>query len=467
MKDRTDPTDRPRHPSTATNPTGGARHGDGSGAEKASPCGDSLFERVLQPENLMAAWKKVKANKGAPGIDGISVEEFPSFMRQHWEKIRRKLEEGSYRPSPVRRSLISKPDGSKRKLGIPTVLDRVIQQAITQVLTPVFEPTFSDHSYGYRPGRSAREAVEELQREGNKRGLKCHVVDCDLKSFFDAVDHGKLLERLRKHVDDSRLLKLIARYLKAGVILLDGTFEETAEGVPQGGPLSPLMANVLLNELDHELEARGHSFVRYADDFVILCRSPRAGRRILDRVRRFLRKRLRLIVNETKSKVVKLSEAAYLGFQILRGRVRWSPKSRKEFKASIRNITGRTRGVSPRRVIEELTLYARGALNYYMIGVNFAEVRELDRWIRRRMRLYYWKQWKRPRTRRRKLLSLGIRRDEVHLASRSRKGPWRMSRNSLINRALSVDWLRCQGVPSLEEQWVAIRYPNGPKGSAR
>jgi RNA-directed DNA polymerase len=293
------------------------------------------------------------------------------------------------------------------------------------------------------------------------------VVDCDLKSFFDAVDHGKLLERLRKHVDDSRLLKLIARYLKAGVILLDGTFEETAEGVPQGGPLSPLMANVLLNELDHELEARGHSFVRYADDFVILCRSPRAGRRILDRVRRFLRQRLRLIVNETKSKVVKLSEAAYLGFQILRGRVRWSPKSRKEFKASIRNITGRTRGVSPRRVIEELTLYARGALNYYMIGVNFAEVRELDRWIRRRMRLYYWKQWKRPRTRRRKLLSLGIRRDEVHLASRSRKGPWRMSRNSLINRALSVDWLRCQGVPSLEEQWVAIRYPNGPKGSAR
>jgi RNA-directed DNA polymerase len=426
-----------------------------------------LFERVLQPENLMAAWKKVKANKGAPGIDGISVEEFPSFMRQHWEKIRRKLEEGSYRPSPVRRSLISKPDGTKRKLGIPTVLDRVIQQAITQVLTPVFEPTFSDHSYGYRPGRSAREAVEELQREGNKRGLKCHVVDCDLKSFFDTVDHGKLMDRLRQHVDDPRLLSLIARYLKAGVILLDGTFEETAEGVPQGGPLSPLMANVLLNELDHELEARGHSFVRYADDFVILCRSPRAGRRILDRVRRFLRQRLRLIVNETKSKVVKLSEAAYLGFQILRGRVRWSPKSRKEFKASIRNITGRTRGVSPRRVIEELTLYARGALNYYMIGVNFAEVRELDRWIRRRMRLYYWKQWKRPRTRRRKLLSLGIRRDEVHLASRSRKGPWRMSRNSLINRALSVDWLRCQGVPSLEEQWVAIRYPNGPKRSPR
>ena len=467
MKRRTDPTDRPCHPSTVTNPTGGARQGDGSGAEKASPCGDPLFEQVLQPENLRAAWKKVKANKGVSGIDGISVEEFPSFMRKHWEKIRRKLIEGSYRPSPVRRSLISKPDGSKRKLGIPTVLDRVIQEAITQVLTPVFEPTFSEYSYGYRPGRSARDAVEQLHREGNKRRPKCYVVDCDLKSFFDMVDHGKLMERLRKRVDDPRLLRLIVRYLKAGVILLDGTFEETARGVPQGGPLSPLMANVLLNELDHELEARGHSFARYADDFVILCRSPRAGRRILDRVKAFLHRRLKLIVNEAKSKVVNLSEATYLGFQIIRGQVRWSLKSRKEFKESVKGLTGRTRGVSPRQVIKELTLYTRGALNYYMIGVNFAEVRELDQWIRRRMRLYYWKQWKRPRTRRRKLLSLGIRRDEVKLASRSRKGPWRMSANSIVQRALRVAWLRRQGVPSLEQQWIAIRYPNGPKRSPR
>ena len=197
-----------------------------------------MFEQVLQPGNLKAAWKKVKANQGAPGIDGISVEEFASFMRQHWETIRRKQEEGSYRPSPVRRCLISKPDGSKRKLGIPTVLDRVIQQAITQVLRPVLEPAFSDHSCGYRPGRSAREAVEELQKEGNKRGSKCHVVDCDLKSFLDTVDHGKLMGRLRDEVDDFRLLRLIARYLKAGVILPDGTLEETTEGVPQGGPLS-------------------------------------------------------------------------------------------------------------------------------------------------------------------------------------------------------------------------------------
>ena len=243
---------------------------------------------------------------------------------------------------------------------------------------------------GSQTWRWKRGGEKEWQKEGNKRGTRCHVVDCDLKSFFDEVNHGELMKRLREHVDDPRWLRLIARYLKAGMILPNGTFEDTAKGVPQGGPLSPLMANVLLNELDHELEARGHSFVRYADDFVILCRSPRAGRRIMDRVRRFLQRRLKLIVNEAKSKVVKLSEAAYLGFQILRGRVRWSPESRKEFKASIRGITGRTRGVSPRQVIEELTLYARGALNYYMIGVNYAEVLELDGWIRRRMRLFYW-----------------------------------------------------------------------------
>ncbi len=467
MKHRTDPTNRPRHPSTALNPTGGARHGHGSEVEKESSCGETLFERALQRENLLAAWKQVRANKGAAGIDGMRVGEFPAFIRKHWEKIREKLLNGSYEPSPVKRVWIPKPDKSRRALGIPTVLDRVIQQAIAQVLSPVYEPTFSDHSYGFRPGRRAQDAIEELQREGNKRRPKCHVVDCDLQQFFDTVDHRKLLDRLRESVSDRRLLGLIAKFLKAGVILPGGAFEETMQGVPQGGPLSPLMANVLLDEFDRELESRGHSFVRYADDFVILCTSPRAGRRILENVRRFLQQRLKLIVNESKSKVVKLSEAAFVGFQILRGRVRWSGKSRKRFKATVKRLTGRTRGVSARQVIEELALYTRGALNYYMIGVNFAEVRELDQWMRRRMRLYYWKQWGRPKTRRRRLIALGIDRDEVKRASRSRKGHWRMSRNSLVNCALSVDWLRRQGMPSLEKQWIAIRYPNGPKGSNR
>jgi len=426
-----------------------------------------LFERMLQPENLSAAWKQVKANKGAAGVDGISVGEFPAFIRKHWETIRTKLIEGTYEPSPVKRVHIPKPDGSRRALGIPTVLDRVIQQAIAQVLSPVYEPTFSDHSYGFRPGRCAQDAIEEMQKEGNKRRPKCHVVDCDLQQFFDKVDHRKLLERLRESVSDRQLLGLIAKFLKAGVILPNGTFEETTQGVPQGGPLSPLLANILLDELDRELEARRHRFVRYADDFVILCTSPRAGRRILESVRRFLQRRLRLIVNETKSKVVELSKAAFLGFQILQGRVRWSRKSKDRFIATVKQLTGRTRGVSPRRVIEELTRYTRGALNYYMIGVKFGEVRELDQWMRRRVRLYYWKQWGRPKTRRRKLLGLGIGREEVHLASRSRKGPWRMSHTSIVNRALSVEWLKRQGVPSLEKQWIAIRYPNGPKGSNR
>ena len=305
-----------------------------------------------------------------------------------------------------------------------------------------------------------------MQKEGNKRRPKCHVVDCDLQQFFDTVDHRKLMERLRESVSDHRLLGLIAKFLKAGVILPNGQFEETTQGVPQGGPLSPLLANVLLDELDRELEARRHRFLRYADDFVILCTSPRAGRRILESVRRFLRKRLKLIVNETKSKVVELSKAAFLGFQIFQGRVRWSRKSKERFIATVKQLTGRTRGVSPRRVIEELTRYTRGALNYYMIGVRFAEVRDLDQWIRRRMRLYYWKQWGRPRTRRRNLLRLGIGRDEVHLASRSRKGPWRMSHTSIVNCALSVDWLQGQGVPSLEEQWIATRYPHGTTRTA-
>ncbi len=310
----------------------------------------------------------------------------------------------------------------------------MIQQAIAQVLTPVYEPTFSDSSHGFRPGRSAHDAVREWQREGKLRGKKCHVVDCDRKSFFDTVDHQKLMSRLRSRIQDVRLLDLIGKFLKAGVAVPScegGTGEESRTGVPQGGPLSPLLANILLDELDHELEARGHSFARYADDFVILCKSPRAGRRILDNIRHYLQTRLKLIVNEAKSKVLPLCEAAFLGFNILRGRVRGSENSKKRFKANIRAITRRTRGVSPKTVIADLSSYIRGAINYYMPGLNFDEARELDQWVRRRMRLYYWKQWGRPRPRRRNLLRLGTKRDEVHLASRSRKGPWRMSGNSI------------------------------------
>ena len=431
-------------------------------AETASSRGYTLND-VLRPENLTIAWKQVKANRGAAGIDGMEVGDFPAFMREHWEKIRSKLEDGTYKPSPVRRVSIPKDGGGRRLLGIPTVLDRLIQQAIAQVLTPLYEPIFSEHSHGFRPTRSAHDAIREMAEEGNKRRKRCHVVDCDLQAFFDTVDHQKLMARLRQRTTDPELLALILKYLKAGAITREGKYEKSLRGVPQGGPLSPLLANILLDELDKELEKRGHSFVRYADDFVILCTSLRAGQRILESIRHFLSEKLKLIVNEVKSRVVTLADASFLGFQIVRRKVRWTEKSQKKFKAKVKQITKRTRGHSPKSVIAELQSYVRGAFNYYQLGIGFGEARELDGWLRSRVRLYYWKQWGRPRTRRRKLLKLGIGRDEVKLASRSRKGHWRMSHNSLVQRAMNNAWLEDQGVPSLEKQWVSIRYPNGPK----
>jgi RNA-directed DNA polymerase len=348
---------------------------------------------------------------------------------------------------------------------VPTVLDRLIQQSIAQALTPQYEAVFSERSHGFRPRRSAHHAIGQMHEEALEKGKKCHVVDCDLKAFFDTVDHQKLMGKLRESIADPRVLKLILKYLKAGVILRNGCFEDTDKGVPQGGPLSPLLANILLDELDHELEKRGHQFVRYADDFVILCTSPRAGQRILASIKSYLKKTLKLIVNETKSKVVALHEATFLGFSIIRKKIRWTEKSQKKFKAEVRRLTKRTRGHSPVKVIADLQAYLRGAVNYYVIGIPFRDIRELDQWLRRRMRLYYWKQWGRPRTRRRKLLRLGIGRDEVHRASRARKGHWRMSQMSLVRWAMNNAWLAEQGLPSLEKQWCSIRYPDGPKGS--
>jgi len=306
--------------------------------------GDDLFERVLRRDNLRAAWKRVRANKGAAGIDGMSIDEFPAWAKSgHWKRVVAELETGGYRPSPVRRVGIEKPDGGTRHLGIPTVIDRVIQQAIAQVLTPIYDPGFSNNSFGFRPGRNGHQAVKQVQ--GIIKQGRRFVVDVDLSKFFDRVNHDLLMTLLGRKVKDKRLLNLIKRYLRAGII--DNQFySESREGVPQGGPLSPLLANIMLDPLDKELEKRGHSFARYADDFTIVVNSLRAGQRVLLSINRYLKNRLKLVVNTSKSHVVKTNECKFLGFTFQGGRIHWHPKVLQKFKQQVRRLTNRNWGVS-------------------------------------------------------------------------------------------------------------------------
>jgi RNA-directed DNA polymerase len=419
-----------------------------------------VMEQVLAAETLHAAWRRVRANAGAPGIDGMTVEAFPAFGRVHWPRIRSALASGTYRPAPVRRVFIPKPDGSQRPLGVPTVLDRVIQQALAQVLTPLFEGGFSDHSYGFREGRNAHQAVRDVEA-GWKEGRR-YAVDCDLKSFFDTVNHDRLMGQLREKIRDPRVLGLIRRYLTAGVVLPDGTHEATPQGVPQGGPLSPLLANITLDPLDKELGRRGHRFARYADDFLVMVKSARAAERVMASLTRFVDGRLKLVVNRAKSQAAPLRKCTFLGFQIgARGRAVWTDKAHARFKARVREITRRNRGHRVQHVIDELRRYVTGWLNYFGISHTYNQVVELAEWVRRRVRLYYWKQWKRPRTRRRHLLALGTDPTQVHMATRSRKGYWRMSGNSIVQRALTNRWLHEQGVPDMRTLWIALHY--GPQ----
>ena len=357
------------------------KHGD--------PQEETMMERILASENLAAAWKRVKANKGAPGIDGMTVKAFPAFCREHWPRIRQAIMEGTYSPASVRRVFIPKPDGSQRPLGVPTVLDRVIQQAVAQILNPVFEPDFSEHSYGFREGRNAHQAVRQVEA-GWEEGRR-HAVDCDLKSFFDTVNHDRLMEQLRQKIGDRKVLGLIRSYLQAGVVMPDGTYEATPQGVPQGGPLSPLLANIVLDPLDKELEARGHKFARYADDFIVMVKSPKAATRVMASLIRFAEGKLKLVVNRAKSQAAPLKTCAFLGFQIgTRGKVVWTAKALARFKERVREITKRNRGRKVTDVIDELRLYITGWLNYYGISNTYKVVLELSEWVRRRVRLYYW-----------------------------------------------------------------------------
>lgn len=443
----------------ASRPVSGERHGEGKHVKSQD---QSIMERVLSRTNLRQAWERVKANRGAPGMDAMPVNDFPAFAREHWPRIASMLRKGTYYPAPVRRVFIPKADGTMRPLGVPTVLDRVIQQALAQVLTPLFEAEFSEHSYGFRENRSAHQAVRQLEASWKER--RRHAVDCDLKSFFDTVNHDRLMSQLRVKVKDPLALHLIQRYLRSGVVLPDNTRQTTSQGVPQGGPLSPLLANITLDPLDKELEKRGHRFARYADDFLVTVKSCRAAERVKASLIRFVEGTLKLIVNRDKSQSAPLKQCTFLGFQVgTRGKVKWTTKAIARFKLRVREITSRSRGHRVQDVIVELRRYITGWLNYFGISQSYRELLELDEWVRRRVRLYYWKQWKRPRTRRRNLLARGISKQRVHLATRSRKGYWRMSSNSIVQMALTNTWLHQQGVPDMRKQWITLHYGSNAK----
>ncbi|MFC1312708.1 MAG: group II intron reverse transcriptase/maturase [gamma proteobacterium symbiont of Clathrolucina costata] len=413
------------------------------------------MERILSPENLHAAWKQVKGNKGSPGVDGVSIEDYPQWARKHWAATRRALEGGYYIPQPVARVEIPKPSGGSRSLGIPTVNDRVIQQAIAQVLNPIIDPSFSESSHGFRPGRNAHGAVRQV-KGFIEAGYKV-AVDVDLSRFFDRVNHDILMSRLSRHITDKRLLKLIGRYLRAGVAI-DGVCHPTPEGVPQGGPLSPLLANVVLDDLDKLLESRALRFARYADDFTICVRSTSAGHRVMQWVKRFLSTKLKLVVNEGKSKVVKTNELHFLGFTFKGKKIRWSDKALNDFKYNIRRLTKRSWGISMQRRYRELRLYIQGWINYYGLSEYYRPLPRLDEWIRRRLRMCYLKQWHKPRTRIRNLIKLGTRTRTAVSLGLSSKGPYRLARTLATQSGMTNKWLAQQGLVSVRELWIKFHY---------
>jgi RNA-directed DNA polymerase len=411
-----------------------------------------LMEEVCERENLKEALRRVKANKGSAGIDRMTVDGIADYLKQHWPAIREQLLSGTYQPKPVRRVEIPKPDGGVRKLGIPTVLDRFIQQAVMQVLQAQWDPTFSDHSYGFRPGRSAHQAVAQAQRYIAEGHSWC--VDLDLEKFFDRVNHDKLMGQIAKRVGDKRLLKLIRAFLNAGV-MENGLVSPSVEGTPQGGPLSPLLSNLVLDELDRELERRGHRFVRYADDSNIYVRSQRAGQRVMKSVTRFITQELKLKVNETKSAVARPQERKFLGFSFTAGpeakRV-IAPQALDRFKQRIREITRRAKGVSMTTTIEELAPYMRGWRSYF----GFCETPEvlvsLTRWVRLRIRAAMWRQWKTPRRRREALIALGVRSRLASNTAGSGLGPWYLAKAKALSVGLSNAYLKSLGLPSLVEE---------------
>ena len=410
---------------------------------------EQLMEEVCERENCKQALKRVKANKGSPGVDWMTVQQLPEYLKQHWPAIREQLQSGTYKPQPVKRVEIPKPDGGVRKLGIPTVLDRFIQQAVMQVLQGKWDRTFSEHSYGFRPGRSAHQAVAKAQQyiaEGYR-----WVVDLDLEKFFDRVNHDRLMAKLAEKISDKRMLKLVRAFLTAGV-MENGLVGPVDEGTPQGGPLSPLLSNIVLDELDRELEQRGLRFARYADDSNIYVRSRRAGERVMFSITRFLSKRLQLTVNQQKSAVARPWERKFLGFSFTNGRQpkrRIAPKAVERFKERIRELTYRTRGVSIERMAGDLTQYLRGWLGYFGKCETPSVLRGVEEWTRRRLRSAIWKQWKRGTKRFAELQKRGVGKDLAAQTAGSAHGPWRLADSPGLHIALPNAYFDSLGIPRL------------------
>ena len=414
--------------------------------------GADLLERILSRDNLNKAYKRVKANKGAPGIDGMTVEDALPWLKEHREEFLDSIRTGKYKPQPVRRKEIPKPDGGVRQLGIPTVIDRIIQQAIAQQLTPIFEPLFSDGSYGYRPGRSAQQAIRKV-KEYAEQGYTT-AVEIDLSKYFDTLNHELLMNMVREEVKDKRVTDLIKKYLKSGV-MVEGLLVKTEEGSPQGGPLSPLLANIYLNKYDREMERRGVKVIRYADDIVVLARSKRAGERLLESSKRYLEGKLKLRLNTEKSKVVSvysIRNFKFLGFALGKGRngayIRVHAKSLKKAKQKLKELTSRSQGRNVRVVMNKVKEYIRGWLGYFGIASIKTTMQELDKWLRRRFRMYIWKQWKKPKTRVNALLKLGVPLDRAYVAARTRKAYWYCAAIPCVQEGLSKQVLAQAGLVS-------------------
>jgi RNA-directed DNA polymerase len=420
---------------------------DTEGEDKSSMNTRYMLEKILEKGNLNEAYKRVKKNGGSHGIDKMKTDELLAFLQEHGQTLKQSILEGNYKPQPVRRVEIPKPDGGVRLLGIPTVVDRMIQQAIAQVLTPIFEKEFSEHSYGFRPNRSAHHAILQAQVYINE-GYKT-VVDIDLEKFFDRVNHDKLLYLLSKRIEDKRLLKLIRSYLESG-IMIGGIFSQSVEGTPQGGPLSPLLSNVMLHELDKELEKRGHRFCRYADDCNIYVKSKKSGDRVMASMEKFIEEKLKLKVNQSKSAVDSPTKRKFLGFSFYYAKggikVKIHRKSLERIKAKVKTYTKRSNGWSIELRLDKLSSLIGGWVNYFKIADMHQHCKSLDKWMRRRIRMCIWKQWKKIKCRHDNLVRLGINNFKAWEFANTRKGYWRISKSPILDRTLTIHHLKDLGL---------------------